>query len=92
MTISTSFTKKDRFPPFEETLFDLKDDGELSQNSQKVFKLNKKQTKMEKNSTLFFLLMFLKVLEIMRLLFRVYQHRVFNLFQHRVNINDVVTC
>lgn len=54
MTISTSFTKKDRFPPFEETLFDLKDDGELSQNSQKVFKLNKKQTKMEKNSTLFF--------------------------------------
>ena len=39
------------------------------------------------------LLMFLKVLEIMRLLFRVYQHRVFNIFfQHRVNINDVVTC
>ena len=92
MTITTSFTKICRFPRFEETLFDLKDDGELSQNSQKVFKLNKKQTKMEKNSTLFFLLMFLKVLEIMRLLFRVYQHRVFNLFQHRVNINDVVTC
>lgn len=50
----TSFTKKYRFPRFEETLFDLKDDGELSQNSQKVFKLNKKQTKMEKNSTLSF--------------------------------------
>ena len=85
MTISTSFTKKNRFPPFEETLFDLKDDGELSQNSQKVFKLNKKETKMEKNSTLFFLLlMFLKVLEIMRLLFRVYQHRVFNIFFNTV--------
>lgn len=54
MTISTSFTKKDRFTPFEETLIDLRDDGELSQNSQKVFKLNKKQTKMEKNSTLSF--------------------------------------
>lgn len=54
MTISTSFTKKDRFTPFEETLIDLRDDGELSQNSQKVFKLNKKQTKTEKNSTLSF--------------------------------------
>ena len=54
MTITTSFTKKYRFPRFEETLFDLKDDGELSQNSQKVFKSNKKQTKMEKNSTLSF--------------------------------------
>ena len=84
MTITTSFTKKYRFPRFEETLFDLKDDGELSQNSQKVFKLNKKQTKMEKNSTLSFLLMFLKVLEIMRLLFRVYQHRVFNIFFNTV--------
>ena len=52
MTISTSFTKKYRFPRFEETLFDLKDDDKLSQNSQKIFKLDKKQTKMEKNSTL----------------------------------------
>ena len=52
MTISTSFTRKYRFPPFEETLFDLKDDGELSPNSQKIFKLDKKQMKMEKNSTL----------------------------------------
>ena len=54
MTISTSFTKKYRFPRFEETLFDLKDDDKLSQNSQKIFKLDKKQTKMEKNSTLSF--------------------------------------
>ena len=50
----TSFTKKYRFPRFEETLFDLKDDDKLSQNSQKIFKLDKKQTKMEKNSTLSF--------------------------------------
>ena len=50
----TIFTKKYRFPRFEETLFDLKDDDKLSQNSQKIFKLDKKQTKMEKNSTLSF--------------------------------------
>lgn len=51
MTISTSFTKKYRFPRFEETLFDLK---LMMINSQKIFKLDKKQTKMEKNSTLSF--------------------------------------